>query len=145
MVNLNKWEEIKFEDVQEGDIIKSIVWSDTDKFKTRSVCTSKIGVHSRWGGGFGADNLTILTGQLTKDFKRTIYRRKAKAKADPPFVFPTAKGAIIAGDGTANGEVELVNIGAGLWFSLTNTGKYTEKFLSGFLKNLRVVSEGTRV
>ncbi len=136
MVNLEKWEEIEFEDVREGDIIKAVVWSDTEDFKTKSVCESKIGVHAKWGGGFWAGNLSILSGQMTPEFKRTIYRKKLKVV----FTFPQNMGAVIEAEGrTFGSKKRFVWDGHDWTDGIVTFGR--EELKNGY-KNFVVLSEG---
>lgn len=136
MVNLKKWEEISHEDVKLGDELK-IVWTKTsDTLKRKEVHKGKVS-RTEGNGDFYLNGVGWEDGEPFKGTTTTLYRRKAKE-----FVFPTAKGAIVAGEGVNDATVELVHRGAGRWLSLNNAGTYSEAFLHGYLKNLRVLSAG---
>jgi len=90
MVNLDKWEEITYDDIKKGDKIRSIVTQGNVVNDTKGIAET----HSSWGGWYSKDQVKLLT--HPEGFHpaggggRTIYRRKPK-----PFVFPEGLGAVV--------------------------------------------------
>ena len=138
MVNLKKWDEIQHADVRKGDVLKIVeVIKDDSPVLQTNIYRGKVEDIDQ-GDIYLTDGSVWEEEDPDEDETVTVYRRKAK-----PFVFPLALGAVLEGEGL-HGKVELVHLGDGRWFSLTNTGYYGETLLLDRLTKLRVIGEGAK-
>lgn len=90
MVNLDKWEEISYEDIKIGDKLRIITIQGDVVNESRATA----GYETPYSGWYADNHVKFLT--RPSEFKplpggfRTIYRRKAK-----PFQLPTGLGAVV--------------------------------------------------
>lgn len=140
MVNLEKWEEVKFGDVKFNDKLKIVlVKKSTDTLTTTEVYKGKVTSVDHpyfWiNGGCGWEDKPSARNTTT-----TIYRRKPE-----PFAFPHNLGAVIEGkpkhtSGSARRYVRL----AGRWVQSDGSVAFEDALTANF-ENWTVLSKGVEL
>jgi hypothetical protein len=138
MVNLDKWEEIGYGDIEAGDRLRVITRQGSVVNDTQGVA------HNHTWNGWVAENAVKFLNhpdyfKPVEGGSRTIYRRKPK-----PFTFPDNQLAVIKG----------VRIGYDtvvIWFAKTGSGwvhqsgsEYTEDMIRQYFHNFTVEFEGVK-
>lgn len=140
MVNLDKWEEINYEDVRAGDKIRVITTQGSVISDTKGVAFAFFS----YRGWISQDDVTFLSSP--DRFKpigggyRTIYRRKAKEK---PFIFPGKFGEVVSGVGKISGkQYNFVNIGRGRYLRDDSLASHGPDILPNYYTDFKLVREG---
>jgi hypothetical protein len=145
MVNLDKWEEIKFEDIQKGDTVRRIV---TDKDGFRMEVRGKAAIYkgdvlggARWLAD--TNNNWIIARNSFNSFTALmkLYRLREE------FTFPTTIGAVIEGDyknySPGNPAKQRFIFDGRNW---VRPGGLRDSipYLTSVFKNFKVLSEGVK-
>lgn len=140
MVNLDKWEEINYEDVRAGDKIRVITTQGSVISDTKGVAFAFFS----YRGWISQDDVTLLSSPYR--FKpigggyRTIYRRKHKVTA---FTFPGRFGEVISGVGRVSGERSgFVHIGRGRYLREGTNVEANVQHLVTYYRDFKLVREG---
>ena len=147
MVNLDKWEKIKFDDIKAGDKIKR---ANINSDGTRAVVTGKVHKFQHISGTWVSKDLFAIVLCPAK-YPADLYRRKPK-----PFKFPGNFGAMIEGSvktsadsyvigkcSTTAAFQQFVLCQEGMWRNSAGTG-FSEKEIRSSFDNLAVLSEGIK-
>lgn len=140
MVNLDKWEEINYEDVRVGDKLRVITQQGNVTNDTKGIAHSYVTYH----GWRSVDGVTFLSsaGRFNPipGGSRTIYRRKTKEK---PFVFPENFGEIISVTGRVSGRrYNFINIGRGRYLRDDSLASHGKDRLVDNYKDFKLEREG---
>ena len=121
MVNLEKWEEISFDDIRKGDRLKRITRHSDG---TKAVVSGK--AHTLEGNMWMSKHRFKL---VDDSMDSKLYRRKPKPK---PFKFPKGVGAVI-NLGNFGTNIPFVHVRGDVWHhGLTSTLYYEDEILSSF-------------
>ena len=134
MVNLEKWEEVRFEDLKKGDTVKRITLnSDDTKVTVEGVIIYKSQYLGTWNT---RDNFRLVDKNHRPNSTR-IYRRKVA-----PFRFPASYGAMISAKWTHGRVVKFIRTVEGTWISLSTGMAYTVEELRAKAEDFAVDRQG---
>jgi hypothetical protein len=137
MVNLKKWEEIRFEDIRMNDTLKRItVNSDGTTATVVGVAIYK----SDYLGTWTTQGSFRLVDKNSHPNSTKIYRRKA-----PLFEFPKAHGSVIHAKWTYGRAVQFILDIDGNWISLNTGMSYTVQELREKAGDFTVARTGVKL
>ncbi len=141
MVNLDKWEEITYDDIKIGDEIKRI------NVHTDGTRAEVIGVVARENfGTFESVRSFALVRRHYENSTTELYRRKiSQEEIDAKFVFPEAPGAVIEANQGIYGTRRYVHTGlVWHWTDTRYPASLSETDLRRKGSNFKVISEGIK-
>lgn len=141
MVDLDKWEEIEFDDIKEGDLIRVITVGKRGDFEAvtdaRGIVTGQT-----WGDDWSCNGINLVKkpGSKGPDFKDTFYRSK------PEFEFPTKPLSIIEGtykfSSGSNNKSRFIRTEDGGWMGTRDGGRAHAGPLRSNFKDWTVIFDG---